>query len=418
MEAVETSKVVQFVEELSLPNDLSTIRSEAKAALTHMDFPTTRVEDWKYTRTTRITNKKYKQQTASIDAKPYFIEGLKAHVLVFVNGYFDKNQSVLLEDDAVNIEDISSLSEEYYTNTLEDVDENVFSLINKAYSTGGVFISVQKNKKAQFPIHLLHVLTGEEVIANTRHFFQAIEGSKAEIITTFHSENATNSFNNCVIEGHVAANANLTVQKLQVEEKDMFSIVNEQFVQEKSSNFTINTITLGGLLVRNGLTILVDGENCHSELNGVYLGKQNQHIDNHTFVDHLYGNCTSSETYKGVMDEDSTGVFNGKVIVRQDAQKIEAYQSNGNILLSKKATVNSKPELEIYADDVRCSHGSTTGQLDEEAVYYLRSRGLSEKSAKQLLVAAFIGEVLDKIENESVRDYINIFFEKEFGWVF
>lgn len=418
METVETSKVLQFVEGLELPNDQSNIRSEAKAALSGMDFPTTRVEDWKYTRTTRITNKKYKQERTSVDAKPYFIEGLEAQVLVFVNGYFDEEQSVLLNDEAVTIEEISSLSDSYYTETMEDTDENVFSLINKAYSTGGVAITIQKNKKANYPIHILHIITGEEVIANTRHFFHALEGSKAEVISSFHSENTENCFNNVVLEGHVMPNANLTIQKLQVEEKSVFAISNEQFIQENSSNFHINTITTGGLLVRNGLHVLVDGENCYTELNGAYLGKQKQHLDNHTFVDHLYGNCTSSETYKGVMDDNSTGVFNGKVVVRQDAQKIEAYQSNGNILLSEKATINSKPELEIYADDVRCSHGSTTGQLDEEAVYYLRTRGLSTKAAKQLLVAAFIGEVLDKIENEPLRSHINKLFEKDFNWEF
>lgn len=153
-------------------------------------------------------------------------------------------------------------------------------------------------------------------------------------------------------------------------------------------------------------------------MNGATLGTANQHMDNHTMIDQMYSNCTSSETYQTVMDDKATGVFNGKVIVRQDAQNIEAYQSNGNILLSKTASVNSKPELEIYADDVRCSHGSTTGQLDEEAIFYLRSRGISEANAKKLMVAAFIGDVLDKIENEPVREWIDKLFFEEFGWKF
>jgi len=198
----------------------------------------------------------------------------------------------------------------------------------------------------------------------------------------------------------------------------LFHISNEFFVQDSSSQFKINTITTGSLLTRNGLSVIVEGENCHTEMNGVYLGTENQHLDNHTLIEHLYSNCTSSETYKGVMDDKSTGVFNGKVIVRPNAQKIEAYQSNGNILLSNTSTVNSKPELEIYADDVRCSHGSTTGQLDDDAIYYLRTRGISEHKAKKLMVAAFVGEVLEKIDNKDVRKKVDNHFLENFGWVF
>ena len=417
MEAVETNKIVQFLEGLSNPQDNSNVRKEALQAVKGMDFPTTRVEDWKYTRTTRITNKNYKQLQKEVDVSKYHLSE-ETHRLVFINGYYDSKQSVVLNDEAVKITSIDELDEDYYTKTLEDVDENVFSLINKGYSTGGVFVTIQKNKKAIYPIHIIHLISGEEVIANTRHFFKAEQGSQAEIICDFYSNDAANAFNNFVMEGHVQENASLKIHKTQAENRDTFNISNEQFIQDKSSNFKINTITTGGLIVRNGLNVIVDGENCHTELNGVCLGKEKQHLDNHTFVDHLYSNCTSSETYKCVMDDQSTGVFNGKVVVRKDAQKIEAYQSNGNILLSDKSTVNSKPELEIYADDVRCSHGSTTGQLDDDAVYYLRTRGISENGAKKLLVAAFVGEVLNKIENKAVRKSVDQLFLTEFGWEF
>jgi Fe-S cluster assembly protein SufD len=383
-----------------------------------MDFPTTRVEDWKYTRVTRITNKSFQQNKATVDASSYFMEGEKMHRLVYVNGYFDEKQSQILEDDALSIHSISELNEVYYGDLMEDVEENVFSLINKSFATEGKYIRVAKNKKAQYPIQIVHVLTGENVIANSRFFFQAEQGSKAEVFLTFHSEASENCFTNIALEGEIEGNAKLTIAKLQAENTSDFHIANEQFVQQSNSNFEINTITTGGLIVRNGLNVIVDGQNCYTELNGAYLGREKQHLDNHTFVDHLYSNCNSSETYKGVLDDKSTGVFNGKVIVRQDAQKIEAYQSNGNILLSDTATANSKPELEIYADDVRCSHGSTTGQLDEQAVFYLKSRGLSERSARQLLISAFIGEVLDKIENESFRATIDAHFKREFGWEF
>jgi len=415
---IQTSKVLDFVHDFNFAKNPSNIQKEARQALNGMDFPTTRVEDWKYTRVTRIANKSFKQERTTINAQPFFIEGEEMHRLVFINGYYDENQSVILNDDALEILDIHSLDEVFYNNLMEDVEENVFSLINKAYADQGKVIRFTKNKKSKYPIQIVHLLNGDLNIANSRFFFDVEEGSKAEVFLTFNSINSTNCFTNISLEGAISANAKLSITKVQAESREDFHIANEQFIQHANSNFELNTITTGGLLVRNGLNVLVDGKNCYTELNGVYLGREKQHLDNHTFVDHLYGNCTSSETYKGVMDDKSTGVFNGKVVVRQDAQKIEAYQSNGNILLSKESTVNSKPELEIYADDVKCSHGSTTGQLDEKAVFYLKSRGLSAQSARKLLISAFIGEVLDKLENTSLRAHIDSLFKEEFGWEF
>tara|TARA_B100000508_G_scaffold137355_1_gene131594 strand:+ start:114844 stop:116103 length:1260 start_codon:yes stop_codon:yes gene_type:complete len=419
MEVVTENKVLSFVEGFKKPETLTSTRKEAIQALNAMDFPTTRVEDWKYTRVGRITKKNFVQrETALKSIENLTIDGLDAHELVFVNGYFNEALSSIKEDQSVSIDRIDNISEEYYAGLVEDTEENVFSLINKAYQTGGVFINVKKNTKANRPIHLIHHVTGEETIANVRHFVQMESGSKAEIVTSYSSSSAPNAFSNVVFEGHLESNANLTIQKIQREEKNVFHIANELFVQDEGSNFTINTITTGGLLTRNGLNVLVEGENCHTEMNGAYLGVDKQHIDNHTLIDQMYSNCTSSETYKGVMDGKSVGVFNGKVIVRQDAQNIEAYQSNGNVLLSDHASVNSKPELEIYADDVRCSHGSTTGQIDEDAIFYLRSRGISKDNAKKLMVAAFIGDVLDKITNEALRASIDELFFEEYGWKF
>ena len=204
------------------------------------------------------------------------------------------------------------------------------------------------------------------------------------------------NFTNVISEIHVGKNAKLTIDKLQEENETCSHIATELVNQQQDSNFTINTVTLNGLLVRNNLTIEVNGQNCETNLNGAYILNGNQHVDNHTVVDHKVANCESNELYKGVIDGKATAVFNGKVFVRKDAQKINAFQSNGNVLLSDDATINSKPELEIYADDVKCSHGSTTGQLDEEAVFYLRARGLSEASARQLMVGAFIEDVTNR----------------------
>jgi Fe-S cluster assembly protein SufD len=415
METMEDNKVLQFTAGWSHPNDMAEIRNEARQALNAMDFPTTRVEDWKYTRTTKITGKTFRQEKTNLDVASFFVGHEKSHKLVFINGYYDAAQSNIL-DDAITIEPISKLNNSFYAAVLDDSEENVFSLINKAYSTDGVYIHVAKNKKTAYPVEFIHVLSGEGVAANVRHFIHLEEGAEFYASMVFNSAGATDSFHNIVLEGSVGRNAKVTIDKIQNEENTVFHLAKEYFVQDADSNFLLNTITIGGALVRNGLNILVEGSNCHTEINGVYLGKEKQHLDNHTFIDHLEPHCTSSETYKGVMDDQSTGVFNGKVIVRQDAQKIQAYQSNANILLSDKATVNSKPELEIYADDVRCSHGSTTGQLDDDALFYLRARGINEKSAKELLVSAFIGEVLDKVENETTRAYIDRLFFLRYGW--
>ncbi len=412
------NKVLEFVADFKKPETISKVRQQALDALKGMDFPNTKVEEWKYTRVRKYVKRKYHQVKKSTDIEAFKVEGLEAHKLVFVNGYYDEQASTILEDDAISVQKIEDLDEQYYTQLLDDIHENVFSLINKAYQTGGAYIRIKKDKKAKYPIHLIHVLDGEEVIANTRHFVHSESGSKAELVVTYHSRNSENSFSNIVFEGDVETNASLIINKVQTEEKNVLHISRELFIQEESSNFLMNTITTGGILTRNGLDVIVEGENCYTEINGAYLGKEKQHIDNHTFVDQMYSHCTTNETYKGVMDDSSTGVFNGMILVRPNAQKIEAYQSNKNVLLSDKATVNSKPELEIYADDVRCSHGSTIGELDKEAVYYLRSRGISETLAKHLMVAAFIGDILDKIEDKPLRAHLDKMFLDEFGWEF
>lgn len=419
MEVMTESKVLTFVSGLKEPNQLSNTRKEALQALQGMDFPTTRVEDWKYTRVGRLVKKQFHEKNVELSSiADYEIEGLGENKIVFVNGFYNEKLSSIVDHEVINVQSIDQIDEEYYQGLVEDTEENVFSLINKAYNVGGVYIKVEKNSKVNTPIQLIHILTGNDVIANVRHFIQMEQGAKAEVVSSFHSLAADSSFSNVVLEGHVAANSSLTIQKIQAEEKTNFHMDNELFIQEEGSHFKINTITTGGLLTRNGLNVLVEGQNCHTEMNGAYLGRDNQHMDNHTLIDQMYSNCTSSETYKGVMDDKSVGVFNGKVIVREDAQNIEAYQSNGNILLSDHSSVNSKPELEIYADDVRCSHGSTIGQLDEEALFYLRSRGISAMNAKKLLVAAFIGDVLDKIENDHVRKWLDDLFFEEYGWMF
>ena len=196
---------------------------------------------------------------------------------------------------------------------------------------------------------------------------------------------------------------------------ESYQISTEQAYQLKDSNFTINTITLQGTLVRNNLNIEVDAEGCETNLNGIYLGEGKNHTDNHTIVDHLKPNCNSNEVYKGILDDNSVGVFNGKVFVRPDAQKTNAFQQNNNILLTDDAVINSKPELEIYADDVKCSHGSTIGQLDDEAIFYLQARGVSKRSAINMMITAFVKDALDRVSIPALKNYIDLKIDSRFN---
>ena len=393
------------------------LRKRALAVLAATPFPTTRAEAWKYTRVTKIKNGRFDVKADAIATKNHRISENSA-ALVFVNGHFSAELSDRSYPDGVKILALSQMDEAELSvlgNNLK-IEGEVFNAFNTAYATDGVYIHISAKMQIEQPIELIYISTGENTLSNVRNIIISEAFSKAHVIQQFVSENAANCFTNVVSEISVAQNAFLAIDKLQQEDDSVFHISTEEVNQAKDSNFTINTITLNGGLVRNNLNIAVDGQNCETHLNGAYILKGNQHVDNHTIVDHLMPNCESNELYKGVIDGNATAVFNGKVFVRKDAQKINAFQSNGNVLLSDDASVNSKPELEIYADDVKCSHGSTTGQLDEEAVFYLRARGIGEKAARQLMIGAFIGDVLDKIKHEDVLNKINQTLSERFSW--
>ncbi len=399
------------------------LRNDAQNILATLDFPTTRTEAWKYTRVAKIKNTQFSiQQVNSLskdDIKGFLIPNVTGSVFVFVNGFFAENLSTIVAENGL---DLVALSKNPLFNakigTDTRIENEIFTAINTVYAQDGIGIQIAKNAQIEQTIQVIFISTGNQTYAGNRNFISCGDFAKAHVVMNYVSLNAENSFNNSVSEIYVGTNAHLTIDKIQQESNTNYSINSEFVHQEKDSNFTINTITVDGLLVRNNLEINVNGQNCESNLSGAYILRDKQLVDNHTVVDHKVANCQSNELYKGVIDDQATAVFNGKVYVRQDAQKINAFQSNGNVLLSDSASVNSKPELEIYADDVKCSHGSTTGQLDEEAVFYLRARGLSEKSARALMVTAFIGDVLEKIESEEVRAYIDQLLLEKFGWEF
>ncbi|MES2589881.1 MAG: Fe-S cluster assembly protein SufD [Bacteroidota bacterium] len=412
---IETSGNERFI----LSEDL---RSKANQVLETTDFPTTRTEAWKYTRVAKIKNGVFKTldlRLKTLDLNPFLIPNLNGSVLVFVNGFYASELSTIEQESGLEITNIANRTKfaDVLLGNLVPLENEVFNSINTVYSKDGVCIHVSKKAEIKQSIQVIFLSTGENTYSGTRNVILCEDFASAHIVMNYVSLDAKTCFNNSISEIHLGVNAKLTIDKIQQEDTSNFNIISEYVNQSKDSNFTINTITLDGGLVRNNLTIEVNGQNSETHLSGAYILKGKQHVDNHTIVDHKVAHCESNELYKGVIDDQATAVFNGKVFVRKDAQKINAFQSNGNVLLSDNATVNSKPELEIYADDVKCSHGSTTGQLDEEAIFYLRARGLSEKSARALMVSAFIGDVIEKIENEAVQEYVYGKLEEKFGWV-
>ena len=396
------------------------IRQKASKILETIQFPTTRTEAWKYTRLGKISNKKFSIQKGSVSDISEYVISKDAYTIVLINGMIDTSLSSTDLPEGVICSSIKDTISTEKLNSLVGknlkLENEIFHSLNTQNALDGSILLIKEKTILEKSIQLIHILTGEHTISNVRNLIVSEKNSQAHIIQGFFSENATESFTNSVTEIFVEENAHLTLDKIQFEDDSCYQVSTEQVEQAKNSTFTINTITLNGALVRNNLNIKVIGQNCCTNLNGAYLLKGNQHVDNHTMVDHIAAHCESHELYKGVVNDKSTAVFNGKVFVRKDAQKINAFQSNANVLLSDDATINSKPELEIYADDVKCSHGSTTGQLDEEAVFYLRARGLSEKSARKLMISAFIDDVINKIENKEVKAFVFGLLQKRFDW--
>lgn len=416
--SVLTNRGIDFTEKLTQSTIQidPVLRDRANAFLKTAQLPTTKDETWKYTRLGKLNKFNFNESLPiSRPEKDIAIDPLAGRIMA-VNGKITTNFKDLNVPSGITLTQLSTDTEPF-KESKTDVDNELFSAINLTYLTDGIIIDIAPGKVIERPIELIHVLQGQESISNFKVIIRAGASSVSNFILGYFSDgNCDSSFLNNTLEIDLDKNARVHIDKVQYENESCFHITNELVDQEKDSTFTMNTVTLNGMLVRNNLTVRVNGENATSNLNGVYLLKGKQHVDNHTVVDHKVSHCNSNELYKGVIDEDATAVFNGKVYVRPDAQKINAFQSNGNILLSDNASINSKPELEIYADDVKCSHGSTTGQLDEEAVFYLRSRGISEAAAKKLLVIAFVEDVLKNIENERVHEFIETCLHERFGF--
>ena len=419
MEVLKKNKVEEFVSNIANENLLSWdkfggARNLAKKVLEELDFPTTRNEYWKYSRTSKITKHNYSFYNKSelkVDLNKVRIDNLDTYEIVFINGFIsleNSNLPTLNELEIVTLRDSESKAyDNCFAKNLDTVT-NVFSALNTAYFTDGVLIKAKAT--IEKPIHIVNFSTGEKVISQPRNLFVTEKSCSVTIIESSINENTSDFFQNKVNEFFLEENSQLNYYTIQNFENGLNTISTNVVNQEDNSIFTSFVFTLKGDWIRNNTNVFVNGENCESNLYSAYKATGSQQIDNHTIVDHRVPNCESNELYKGTIDDKATVTFNGKVFVRQDAQKINAFQSNNNILLSDDATINSKPELEIYADDVKCSHGSTTGQLDEDALFYLQSRGLSKKGARKLLVGAFVGEVIENIKIDSVKEHVKVLY--------
>ncbi|MBK9146489.1 MAG: Fe-S cluster assembly protein SufD [Flavobacteriales bacterium] len=379
--------------------------AEALAQVHTLPVPTSKTEAWKYTRVGKLFNLPCAAPKGDANVALPARLPFEATRVVFANGNFRadlsddlKGQKGLVIDSLKHHLSHGPVKEHY--GTLAPTSERLFTAMNTAAPTDGLILLVTKGVKVERPIHVLHVTTWERQLVQPRDLFMLQEGAEAEVIIEHIAMDTPEAFVNSVREFLVGEGARLTVHKLQHESNGPANISFEGVRVASKGHFSISTTTLDGALIRNEVKVSLAGPEAHAELNGVYLLNGTTHCDNHTYIGHDVPDCTSDELYKGIVAGKGTSVFNGKVYVKQDAQRTRAYQSNANILLGDDAKVYTKPDLEIYADDVKCSHGCTIGRLDEKGLFYLRSRGVSEAEARKLMAHAFVTEVLERVQNE------------------
>ncbi|MEO8513999.1 MAG: Fe-S cluster assembly protein SufD [Ignavibacteria bacterium] len=401
------------------------LRKNAIARFDEMGFPTVKHEDWKYTNVKAILEYDFTHgnniSLTKKEVEQFLIKGLAENLIVFVNGIYSPEHSYIQkQDEGIIIESLNDVLKNNPERVLDHIGryagiDNGFTALNTAFAKEGTVIIIPDNAEVKSHIHILNITgeAGQHIITQPRNLIITGKNSIVKIIESYHSLSSEENLVNAVSEIVIGENSFVEIYRLQQENPGSFHINRTQAVQGRNSTFTHYSVTLGGGLVRNDTNILLNDENCTGNLYGLYLAEGNQHVDNHTLIDHAKPHCQSNEMYKGVLNDSSRGVFNGKVFVREDAQKTNAYQSNKAILLTSKATIDTKPQLEIYADDVKCSHGAAIGQLDDEAVFYLRSRGIGAEHAKRVLIRAFANDIFETIENETFHEHLNhLVFEK------
>lgn len=395
------------------------LRKEALEVFRTLGLPV-KNEEYKHTPVTRILERNFNfadttTPSANVDPTAFFIPGLEANVLVFVNGVYTPERSTITAESGITILPLAKAFTEKSDAVTKhfaqyaDYKTDALAAWNTAAWKDGVFVEVQANKVVEKPIIIYHIhdTQGGAVVSASRNLFIVGRSGEVTIIEKLDTTGAANGFSNHITEAVVAENAGLNYYQVQNDEGNRYHFGYTQVYQSNASRVNTYTFTLDGKFVRNNLHLSLDGEGIESHMYGLYLLQGETLADNHTVADHKKPNSFSNEVYKGILDGKSKGIFNGKIYVRPQAQKTNAFQANRNILLTDTATINTKPQLEIWADDVKCSHGCTTGQLDEEALFYLQSRGIHKDTARAMMLYAFVGELLDNIKQPVIREYLD-----------
>ncbi|AOW08658.1 Fe-S cluster assembly protein SufD [Flavobacterium gilvum] len=423
------SSFMAFEERIDVHSELHNVRTAAIKNFENKGFPTKKEESWKYTSLNAILKNDYSvfPKTESAiqysDVKKYFLHEIDTYKVVFVDGVFSSHLSstthdgidVCLMSSALNKPKYKMIIDNYF-NKIASKDESLTSL-NTAFANEGAYINIPKSKVADKPIEIMYFSTGNEtaLLVQPRNLIIVGENSHVQIIERHQSLNDNPVLTNSVTEIFAQKRAIVDYYKIQNDNLGANLIDNTYVSQKQESHVSVHTFSFGGNLTRNNLNFYHFGERLTSTLNGITIIGESQHVDHYTLVNHAAPNCESFQDYKGIFNDRSTGVFNGKVYVEREAQKTNAFQKSNNIILSDKATINAKPQLEIFADDVKCSHGCTVGQLDETAMFYMQQRGIPKKEAKALLMYAFSNAVIENIRIPELKQRITKIIAMKLG---
>ncbi len=389
------------------------IRRDALERFRAIGFPTLRHEDWKYTNVAAVERRHFAPRSSPGEAAAeavaaHLFSDLGADVLVFVDGWYAAGLSHIdsLPADA-SVRPLSAAlaadAEWLRPHLASSVGGSGFDALNTAFWSDGAAIRLEPGARLPRPVHLIFMATGGGHAAHVRNVVVAGEGAQVTIIEHYVSLPGAEALTTAETRIEAGANAGVEHVKLLQEDAKSLHVAAIRAAQARDSRFTSHSVAMGAQLARNDIETRFDGPGAEATLNGLYLAAGRQHVDHHTRVDHAVPRCVSREYYRGILDGHGRGVFNGRVLVREDAQQTDAQQVNNNLLLSREAEIDTKPQLEIFADDVKCAHGATVGQLDDDMLFYLRSRGIGEATARSLLTYAFANDVLNRIRLEPVR---------------
>ena len=422
------SSYVAFEDKVNMNDNVHKIRSEAFQNFEDLGFPTKKLEAWKYTSLNSVLNEDYslfpsKEVAVNLaDVKKYFIHDIDTYKVVFVDGKYSSFLSettheafdVCLMSSALTKPKYKAVIENYFNKVAKQ--DNLTSL-NTAFAKEGAYIYIPKNTEVEKPIQIINFTTGSEAatMIQPRNLIVAEQNAHVQIIERHQSLTKNAVLTNSVTEVFADRHATVDYYKIQNDEVTASLVDNTYIEQQSESTVSVHTFSFGGKITRNNLNFYQKGEHINSILKGITILEGKQHVDHHTLVHHIEPNCESHQDYKGIYNERSTGVFNGKVVVEKEAQKTNAYQQNNNVLVSDKATINAKPQLEIFADDVRCSHGCTIGQLDEQALFYMQQRGIPIKEARGLLMYAFANTVLESVKIPEIKSRITKIIANKLG---